>query len=56
MGDPSTPLTEAPCGCRFGTVGDAFVFQPCSLTCDLLAYVKRETAAQGKTVTTLDLR
>lgn len=51
-----TPLDEAPCGCRFGNVGDTFVFHPCSQSCDLLAYVIRESEAQGKPPVTLDLR
>lgn len=43
--------TKAPCGCGFGIVGDAFVIEPCSLSCDVCLYALSETQAQGKPVT-----
>lgn len=30
---------QAPCGCKWGTLNGAFVFEPCSETCDVYAYV-----------------
>jgi hypothetical protein len=42
---------EAPCGCKFYTVQDAFVTEPCSLDCELYLYTVEETKRQGKSVT-----
>lgn len=39
-----------PCGCQMGTVGDAFVMQPCSPDCPYYCYAVAETKRQGKPV------
>lgn len=49
-------MEEAPCGCKFGPVGNVYVFEPCALDCDLYAWFQREAASQGKPVTTIDTR
>lgn len=36
------------CGCQFGTDGDAFIFKPCSETCEHYLYVLDESARQNK--------
>lgn len=42
-------VTEVlPCGCRLSSVNDAFVFEACSPTCEWVAYVLAQSAAQGK--------
>lgn len=43
-------LTTAPCGCRFGSVDDVFVFNPCSETCNTYAYAVTESRKQGKAI------
>lgn len=55
-GDAATPMDRAPCGCQFGQSGDAFVYEPCSLDCDLYAFVCDESARQGKPIRTIDAR
>jgi hypothetical protein len=54
--EDTTPLDRAPCGCQWGTVDDAFIFEPCSTDCDLLEYVQAEATRTGKPLTTLDMR
>lgn len=46
----------APCGCGFGSVGDAFVIEPCSLTCEIYLYAVAENRRQGKPIELLDMR
>lgn len=38
---------KLPCGCAMSTVDDAFVFEPCSLTCEYYLYVQQQMAAKG---------
>jgi hypothetical protein len=38
---------RAPCGCKFGTVDDIFVIEPCSLTCEVYAYAHTESRKRG---------
>jgi hypothetical protein len=37
-----------PCGCVMDTVGDAFVYQPCSLNCEYYLYVVQQSKKLGK--------
>ena len=53
---PPEPLEELPCGCKMGSVGDAFVMQPCSTDCQYFRYAVAETKRQGKAVHTVDAR
>lgn len=38
------------CGCKGYSVGDAFVFEPCSNDCQWAKFVEQEAARQGKPV------
>ena len=53
-------ITRLPCGCQFWTEmidGEgAFVFEPCSETCEVYLYAKAEAARQGKPTTVIDMR
>lgn len=49
-------MQKLPCGCQFDNVGDAFVFEPCSLDCEYYLYVIEEGKRQGKDMTHLDAR
>lgn len=42
--------TTLPCGCRMSTVGDAFVFEPCSPSCEYYLYALNESKRQGKPI------
>ena len=47
--------TKLPCGCVMSTTDEgAFVFQPCSPTCDYYAYAIESARKQGKPITTID--
>lgn len=50
MSPASAGVLRLPCGCVFDTVGDAFVCQPCSLTCEYYRYYLASAARQGKPV------
>jgi hypothetical protein len=53
LDDGTTRLTaafDAPCGCVFGNIGDAFVCVPCSLVCPNYLYFRQAANAQGKPV------
>ena len=54
--EPVTPMTEAPCGCKFGEVGDTFTFEPCSGRCELFRYFVKAAREQGKPLSVMDLR
>lgn len=54
--EPTTPFDVAPCGCRFGVVGDAFVIEPCDLDCEVYTYAVEEGRRQQKEPTFVDLR
>lgn len=54
--DEVTPLDQAPCGCRFGQVDDAFIFEPCAMDCELLIYVQTQAAKANKPLRTIDMR
>lgn len=41
-------LKQLPCGCQMGTVDDAFVYRPCSPTCEYWLHVRQEAKRQGK--------
>jgi hypothetical protein len=43
-----------PCGCQFGTVGAAFVIEPCQLTCPTYLMAIDESDRRGKTLVFLD--
>lgn len=47
----------AECGCRFATdaVTETFIFEPCSLTCELYVYAVAAAERQGKPMTHIDL-
>lgn len=49
-------MERLPCGCQFGVVNNAFVYEPCSLDCEWYKFVLAEAQRQGKPTTTLDLR
>lgn len=46
-----TDAVRAPCGCVFGTIGDTFVIEPCSETCEVYAYAHEQSRKQGKPIT-----
>lgn len=48
-------LERAPCGCKMGTKGEAFIYEPCSPTCDLYAYAIEEARKMGKPIQVIDL-
>lgn len=39
-----------PCGCVIDTIGDAFVMQPCSLTCTYYRYAMEQAEKMAKPV------
>jgi len=39
---------SCPCGVRVRKIDDKFVFEPCSLDCELYRYVLEEAAAPGQ--------
>lgn len=43
-------LDRLPCGCRIGTVEDAFVMEPCSPNCPYFQYTVDEARRQGKPI------
>lgn len=43
-------MTRLPCGCRMGTLDDAFVFQPHDLRCKYYLYVLDQMKEQRKPV------
>ncbi len=49
-----------PCGCQIGTTvidgANTFMIEPHALDCPAYLFVLEETARQGKTTTTIDLR
>lgn len=45
-------LERLPCGCVCGTIGDAFVYMPCSLLCEFYLYAVAESKRQGKPLIT----
>lgn len=51
-------MERLPCGCLMGTdeKTKAFLYEPCSLTCEYFQYVLEESKRQGKPTTVLDLR
>lgn len=44
------PEFSLECGCKGYSIGDAFVWEPCSPDCKYAKFVEEETARQGKTV------
>lgn len=50
-------METLPCGCRIGTVDDAFVLEACGAgtDCPTVQYVMAETKRQGKPSTVLDM-
>ena len=55
--EPSTPMEQAPCGCRFAVVGDAFVLEACplGLRCEVVRYAQAEAGRQAKPAQVVEL-
>lgn len=45
---------QAPCGCKWGTLNGAFVFEPCSETCDVYAYAVEQGRKMGRSIHQVD--
>ena len=60
IAEPATPGETLPCGCRTWTDEvdgqPVFMFEPHALDCEWYAFVLEQSAAQGKPVTTVDIR
>lgn len=42
-----------PCGCVMDTVGDAFVYQPCSPDCQYYLYVQQQQKKKNMPISTI---
>ena len=45
-----------PCGCQFGSQGDAFIFVPHAFDCPYYQYFLEESARQAKPVVSIEMQ